>query len=74
MQKILTLTFILFIQPLFVGLIWRSISTLFTKMDWLADDPRKYTVIAITLVLFMVFCIFFSRGFLGSNEAKQLGF
>lgn len=73
MEKRLALTFILSLQPIFAWLIWFSMTKLF---DWLVleENVKNIAVIATSIVLYLIFCFMFARGFLGSDEARKLGF
>ncbi len=74
MDKVLALTFILLIQPVFGFLVWLGISKLFHNMNWLDLDTRKIIVVLISVCLYTIFCFMFARGFLSSSEARKLGF
>lgn len=60
-------------QPIFGGLIYYSMNKLF-KYFGFEDTTLMVVTVISTAVLFAIFCFFFARGFLASNQAKKLGF
>lgn len=73
MDKIIALTILLVPQPLVGYALWFSMNTL-SKRFGLEDTTLFIVTITCTVVLYVIFCFFFARGFLGSVEAKKLGF
>lgn len=70
MDKILALTFILVLQPVFAYLTYFAIS----KVLALINVHNMIVVLAVSVVWYGIFAFLFARGFLSSDEAKRLGF
>ncbi len=73
MDKTIALMSLLLPQPIFGGLIYYSMNKLLKYLG-LEDTVLMVAAVIATLVLFAIFCFFFARGFLASDQAKKLGF
>lgn len=73
MEKVLALVVILIPQPIIGFAIWFSMHQISVSLGLKGALLTALPLIMAT-VLYGIFCFFFARGFLGSKEAKKLGF
>ena len=73
MDKIIALIILLVPQPLVGYALWFSMNKLFEQVG-LTDTTLNVVTLVCAAILYVIFCFFFARGFLGSAEAKKPGF